>query len=30
MKGTLNWDKPRVRSPEQAERWSWLVLLAFT
>jgi len=30
LKGTLNWDKPRVRTPEQAEQWSWLVLLAFT
>lgn len=30
LKGILNWDKPRVRTPEQAEQWSWLVLLAFT
>lgn len=29
-KQTLNWVVPRVRTPEQADRWSWLVLLAYT
>jgi hypothetical protein len=26
----LNWATPRVRHPEQADRWTWLVLLAYT
>jgi hypothetical protein len=26
----LNWTTPRVRQPEQADRWTWLVLLAYT
>jgi hypothetical protein len=26
----LNWTTPRVRHPEQADRWTWLVLLAYT
>jgi hypothetical protein len=29
-KQTLNWTRPRVRHPEQADRWTWLVLLAHT
>jgi hypothetical protein len=29
-KQTLNWTTPRVRHPEQADRWTWLVLLAHT
>jgi hypothetical protein len=29
-KQTLNWTAPRVRTPQQADRWSWLVLLAST
>ncbi len=29
-KQTLNWTTPRVRYPEQADRWTWLVLLAYT
>jgi hypothetical protein len=29
-KQTLNWTIPRVRHPEQADRWTWLVLLAYT
>jgi hypothetical protein len=29
-KPTLNWTRPRVRHPEQADRWTWLVLLADT
>jgi hypothetical protein len=30
LKQTLNWTGPRVRHPEQADRWSWLVLIAYT
>jgi Transposase DDE domain len=30
LKQTLNWTLPRVRHPEQADRWTWLVLLAYT
>lgn len=30
LKQTLNWTLPRVRYPEQADRWTWLVLLAYT
>jgi hypothetical protein len=30
FKQTLNWTAPRVRLPEQADRWTWLVLLAYT
>ncbi len=29
-KQTLHWTMPRVRTPEQADRWTWLVLLAYT
>jgi hypothetical protein len=29
MKQTLGWTMPRVRHPEQADRWSWLVLAAY-
>jgi hypothetical protein len=29
MKETLGWRTPRVRHPEQADRWSWLVLAAY-
>src|SRR5215212_4031901 len=29
-KQALNWTTPRVRHPEQAARWTWLVLLAYT
>jgi hypothetical protein len=29
-KQTLNWTKPRVRTPQQADRWTWLVVLAYT
>jgi len=29
-KQVLNWTTPRVRQPEQADRWTWLVLLAYT
>jgi hypothetical protein len=30
LKQTLNWTLPRVRHPGQADRWTWLVLLAYT
>jgi hypothetical protein len=29
LKGTLGWTAPRVRHPEQADRWTWLVLAAY-
>jgi hypothetical protein len=29
-KQTLNWTTPRVRTPQQADRWTWLVVLAYT
>jgi hypothetical protein len=27
---TLGWTIPRPRQPEQADRWTWLVLAAYT
>jgi Transposase DDE domain len=30
LKQTLDWTLPRVRHPEQADRWTWLVALAYT
>jgi hypothetical protein len=30
MKQTLGWSAPRFRHPEQANRWSWLLLAAYT
>jgi hypothetical protein len=30
LKQVLNWTIPRVRHPEQADRWTWLVLAAYT
>ena len=30
LKQTLGWTTPRVRHPEQADRWTWLVVSAFT
>ncbi len=30
LKQVLNWTTPRVRHPEQADRWTWLVLAAYT
>ena len=29
-KQTLGWTTPRLRHPAQAERWTWLVLAAYT
>jgi hypothetical protein len=30
LKQTLGWTTPRVRHPEQADLWTWVVLAAFT
>jgi hypothetical protein len=30
LKGCLGWTRPRIRTPEQGERWTWLVLAAHT
>jgi len=30
IKQTLNWTTPRVRLPQQADRWSWLIAAAYT
>ena len=30
LKGTLGWTTPRVRNPEQADLWTWLILAAYT
>ncbi len=30
VKQVLGWTTPRVRHPEQADRWTWLVVLAYT
>lgn len=30
LKLTLGWTSPRVRHPEQADRWTWLILAAYT
>lgn len=30
LKQTLSWTTPRFRHPEQADRWTWLVLAAYT
>jgi hypothetical protein len=30
MKLTLGWTTPRVRHPEQADRWTWLIFAAYT
>jgi len=29
-KNTLGWTTPRLRLPEQADRWSWLVIASYT
>ena len=29
LKGAMGWTTPRVRHPEQADRWTWLVLAAY-
>jgi len=30
LKQSMGWATPRVRHPEQADRWTWLVVAAFT
>ncbi len=30
LKQTFGWTAPRVRHPEQADRWTWLVVAAYT
>jgi hypothetical protein len=30
FKQTLGWTRPRVRHPDQADRWTWLILAAYT
>lgn len=30
LKQTLGWTRPRIRTPAQAGRWTWLVLAAYT
>src|SRR5215203_2652434 len=30
LKQSMGWTTPRVRYPEQADRWSWLVVAAYT
>jgi hypothetical protein len=30
LKQTFGWSSPRFRNPEQADRWTWLVVAAFT
>jgi hypothetical protein len=30
VKNTLGWTTPSVRTPEQADRWTWLIIAAYT
>jgi hypothetical protein len=30
LKQGMGWTTPRVRPPEQADRWTWLIVAAFT
>jgi hypothetical protein len=30
LKQTLGWTTPRLRHPEQADRWTWLIVAAYT
>lgn len=30
VKNTLGWTAPAIRTPEQADRWTWLVVAAYT
>jgi hypothetical protein len=30
LKQTLGWTRPRVRTPGQADRWTWLIIVAYT
>ena len=30
LKQTLGWTTPRIRTPEAADRWTWLLIAAYT
>ncbi|WP_433192179.1 hypothetical protein ACQP1G_25960 [Nocardia sp. CA-107356] len=30
MKQTLEWTRPQFRTADQADRWTWLILAAYT
>jgi hypothetical protein len=30
VKNTLGWTTPSIRTPEQADRWTWLIIAAYT
>jgi hypothetical protein len=30
LKQTLGWTRPKIRTPAQADRWTWLILTAHT
>jgi hypothetical protein len=30
LKQTLGWTRPRIRTPDQGDRWTWLILAAYT
>nr|WP_192749849.1 NF041680 family putative transposase [Actinopolymorpha pittospori] len=30
LKQTLGWTKPKIRHPEAADRWTWLIVVAYT
>jgi hypothetical protein len=30
LKQTLGWTRPRIRTPKQADRWTWLIIAAHT
>jgi hypothetical protein len=30
LKQTLGWTRPRIRTPDQADRWTWLIIAAHT
>lgn len=30
FKQTLGWTKPRIRDPRSADRWTWLIIVAYT
>jgi hypothetical protein len=30
LKQTLGWTSPKIRTPDQADRWTWLLLAAYT
>ena len=30
VKNTLGWTAPALRTPEQADRWTWLIIAAYT